>query len=241
MTMRTLALALWLLATTEVHADDHVDVALAAPIATAPDRGIDPDLEERMSSASVLVERGKLAEALDAVLVPFQSPDPFSKAQGKAVAPAAVDVMTRVGQRARAGGDVVLAARAFDARWALTGGKDPDLARALVDWSEHAPRDQAIYLARRARRADPDLTEAVARDDDLSTNHLVWPGRLMALTGAIAFAAGVYAQETGRQGLATGLYIASPALAIGGCVVIATGAPEGKPMSPGELPVLPER
>jgi hypothetical protein len=224
-----------------VHALADVDVPAAPAIAVAPERGLDPDVSARFVSADDLARRGDLVGALDAVLVVYQSPDPFSEAQRSAAAPHAAELLARIGSGARKAGNLVLAARALDARWEITGQSDPDLARTLVAWSERESGGRALYLARRARRVDPALTAAVDRDHELSTNRHVWTGRLAILAGAIALGAGIYADTQGQDTLATGLYIAAPVLSTGGVLYMLTGIPNGQPVSPAELPVLPEK
>ncbi|HUJ62166.1 MAG TPA: hypothetical protein VLX92_26850 [Kofleriaceae bacterium] len=230
-----LALAIPLRATADV------TVPAAPAIAAAPDSGVDPDVAARLASGEDLARRGQLAAALDAVLVLYQSSDPFSQAQRTRAAPRATALLGQIGERARTAGDYVLAARAFDARWTIAGGTDPDLARALLAWSEHAPREQALYLARRARRADPSSPAAADRDDSLSHDRLAWPGRLIVLAGLAALGAGLYADHQGQDALATGLYIAAPVLTTSGIILEIKGVPSFAPMSPGQLPALPER
>lgn len=237
--MRALVVLISICLPAAAHAE--IDVAAAPAIAPAPERGLDPDVTARFVSADDLVRRGDLAGALDAVLVVYQSPDPFSEVQRAQAAPHAAELLTRIGNDAKRSGNLVLAARAFDARWAITGQPDPDLARTLVAWSEHESGGRALYLARRARRADPALSAAVDRDRELSTNRHVWTGRLAILVGALAFGAGLYADSQGQDTIATALYIASPIMTTGGALYMVSGTPHDSPVSPAELPVLPER
>ena len=246
--MKTLSISLslaTLVAPLAAHADDAaeaVEVTAAPPIAAAPASGVDPDVTARFTSADDLLARGDLPGALAAVLVVYESPDPFSLAQRTRAAPDAAARLTQIGTRARSQGDLVLAARAFDARWTITHQKDPDLARALVAWSEREPSPgRALYLARRARLADPDLAAAAARDDELSHNQRAWTGRLIVLAGVAAFCAGIYADTSGEDTIATALYVAGPVLTTGGLLWEFSGTPSHTPMSPGELPALPER
>ena len=250
--MKTLSISfsiITLLAPLVVHAEgragdatDAVEVTAAPPIATAPASGLDPDVAGRFTSADELLARGDLPGALAAVLVLYESPDPFSLAQRARAVPDTAARLTQIGERARSHGDLVLAARAFDARWTITHQKDPDLARALLAWSEREPSPgRALYLARRARLADPDLAAAAERDDELSHNRRAWTGRLMVLAGVAAFCAGIYADTSSEDTIATALYVAGPVLTTGGLIWEVSGTPNHTPMSPGELPALPER
>lgn len=258
----------------ETKVDAKVEVVAAPPIETAPASGLDPDVIARLDAAERVVASAASSElepALDRVLVLYESDDPFSTAQREAAKPRTVAILTKLGERARAAGDVVLAARAFDARWTISGGtRDPQLAAVLTTWAErdaaHAPA-QALFLARRARSADPDHRDARDIDDDLSRNHRVWPGRLMVVAGIAALAVGIYARsrvgaiendlamqirpgdEVERQlakrdlydAVGTGLLVAAPALSIGGIVFTLSGQPSYTPTSPAELPALGTR
>jgi len=191
MSIRSLFLVLWMSATAA--AGPTVGVVAAPPIAAAPDSGLDPDVLARLDTADREVA-SNLGGALDHVLVVYESDDPFSQAQRDAARPRSIELLGRIGERARAAGDLELAARAFDARWTLSGQHDPQLAQVLTVWGERdaaAAPARALYLARRARSADPDQPRAVALDDRLSHNHRVWPGRLMILAGVVALAASV--------------------------------------------------
>jgi hypothetical protein len=223
-----------------------VDVPAAPPIATTPESGVDPDIAARFSSADDLLARGDLGGALAAVLVTFQSPDPFSQAQGELLKPRAAALLAQIGERARRADQIVLAARAYDARWTLAGARgrerDPDLARVLLTWSEReTSRGRALYLTRRARQADPMFEAAAARDQQLSSNRRVWTGRLAIVAGALVFGAGLYCDIHGQNDVATALYVAGPALSTTGALVLLGGVPHGDPVSPAELPVLPAR
>jgi hypothetical protein len=213
--------------------------AAADDVARAPDRGLDPDLAARLDGADSLVAAAQLERALIDVLLRDPRRDPFTAAQRERFEPRVVRILGDIGKRARAAGDVTLAARAYDARWTITRGRDPELARALLAWSEREPAGpQALYLARRARAADPDLVAAVRRDAQLSSNRRAWPGRLMILAGALAFAGGLYAQRDDREALATGLYVAAPMLSTSGILLMLSGVRRYAPASPRELPVL---
>lgn len=261
--MRTILLLLVL--TSSAFADD---------VAPAPPSGLDPDVAARLADAERAAASApplELASVLDRVLVPYESDDPFSTAQRDAAKPRTLAVLTTIGERARAAGDLELAARALDARWTLSGGekpaRDPQLADVLAHWAERdaaARPAQTLYLARRARTANPDDALAAHLDDQLSHNHHVWPGRLMVVAGIVALAAGIYArsqvgsiesdlQMHARPGdqvssalaerdaydaIGTGLLVAAPVLSIGGIVFIVSGQPSYTPSSPGELPAL---
>jgi hypothetical protein len=252
--------------------DDAVQVVAAPPIATAPPTGVDPDVAARLDAAerAVRSEAGPqaLAGALDRVLVTFESDDAFSRAQRDRVRPRSLALLGELGARARRAGDLELAARAFDARWTL-GGKqrDPELAGVLVAWAERdAARSpgEALYLARRARKADPQLARAEELDDDLSSNPRVLTGRLAILAGAVAVGVGAYlhyrvgkiedelamqarpgdevdrllARRDGYDRVGTALLIAAPVLSTGGVLFALSGVPDHRPTSPASLPVL---
>jgi hypothetical protein len=268
MSIRSIVLVMWMSATVVAGptALPTVEVVAAPPIAAAPDSGLDPDVIARLDAADREIA-SKLGEALDHVLVIYESDDPFSQAQRDAARPRSIELLGRIGERARTAGDLELAARAFDARWTLSGQHDPQLAQVLTAWGERdaaAAPARALYLARRARSADPDQPRAVALDDSLSHNHRVWPGRLMILAGVVALAAGIYAwtrvgaieddlKANSRPGdqvqsmlddrdrydlIGTGLLAAAPVLSIGGIVLTFSGQPSYSPMSPGALPTL---
>jgi hypothetical protein len=249
---------------TTAHAAPTVEVVAAPPIAAAPDSGLDPDVAARLAAA----ERDPdLAHALDEVLVTYESNDPFSRAQRDAARSRTLAILTQIGERAKAAGDVVLAARAFDARWTIDGKRDPQLAEVLATWAERdaaAQPARALYLARRARSADPSQDRAARVDDDLSHNHRVWPGRLAIVAGIAAFVAGIYlhervgqieddlrmhprpgnevdaalAQRDRYDAIGTGLIIAAPAVSLGGVLFTLSGQPSYTPTSPAELPAL---
>jgi hypothetical protein len=231
-------LVLALLVPTVAYADD-VHVAAAPDIAAAPERDIDPDLAARLTDAEALVDHAQLDHALDEVLVLERTTDPFTVAQRQRIAPRATAILSRIGERARRHGDVKLAARAYDARWLIGGDHDRDAAAVLLAWSEREPDDaRALYLARRAHAADPDLVAAARRDQELSTNRRAWPGRLLIVAAAATFGAGLYAQATGHDTLATGLYVATPIMSTGGVLLMLSGVRSYSPSSPAELPSL---
>ena len=219
---------------------DDVTVDGAPPITTQPANGVDPDVAQRFDDAGRLAQTSDLPRALDRVLVLYRSDDAFSRAQREPARPRAIALLGQIGSRARAAGDLVLAARAFDARWVIGGEHvDRELAVVLADWSareREASPGRALYLARRAHRADPDLVKAARLDHELSTNRRVWPMRAMIVAGLAAFGGGLYAESKGHDTLATGLYIASPTLCAGGILFGLSGIPNHSPVSPAELP-----
>jgi hypothetical protein len=269
-----LVVILLCLATSASAAPSSVDVTAAPPIAVAPDGGLDPDVEVRLNTAERAVASSSLtdlAALLDRVLVVYESDDTFSVAQRDAAKPRTLQILTAIGERARTTGDIALAARAYDARWTIGGGqRDPQLAGVLATWAERdAARSpaEALYLARRARRADPEQANARKLDDALSRNRRVWSGRLMIVAGIAALAAGVYARtrvsaieedlamhprpgdevdralarRDGYDIIGTSLLVAAPVLSIGGVLIILSGNPSYSPTSPVELPALGER
>ena len=247
-----------------------VDVVAAPPIATAPEGGLDPDVSARLDAVDHAIASEPLDPLVDRVLVLYESDDAFSRAQRDAARPRSLELLGRIGERARAAGDLVTAARAYDARWTLAGGRDPQLAQVLTAWAERdakAAPGRALYLARRARSANPDDAHAADLDDDLSRNHRVWAGRLTIVAGFVALAAGIYAHSRvsaiendlamhARPGdeveraladrdrfavVGTGLLIAAPVISFGGALLMWSGKPSYTPKSPAELPALGER
>jgi hypothetical protein len=276
MTSRHLALAITLCAATANAAPEPttITVVAAPPIEAVPDGGLDPDVVARLEAAeraAATTAPAELEPVLAKVLVLYESNDPFSRAQREVARPRTLAVLTQIGDRAREAGELVVAARAFDARWTIGGsGRDLQLAQNLTAWAERdaaAEPARALYLARRARRADPRASRAVGLDDELSHNHRVWPGRLAVVAGIAALAVGIYARtrvsaieddlkmhprpgdevdrllgERDRYDLiGTGLVIAAPVLSFGGVLFELSGKPSYTPTSPTELPALGER
>nr|MDQ3370560.1 hypothetical protein [Myxococcota bacterium] len=201
----------------------------------------------------------------------YESDDPFSRAQRDRVTPRAIAILGQVGVRARSAGDLGVAARAFDARWTLGGeARDPQLAAVLTAWAERdeASRPgEALYLARRARRADPRLARAEELDHRLSTNRRLFTARMSIVAGIVAFGVGAYLHHRvgklqdelamqprpgdevdrvlARRDLydvaGTTLLIAAPVITLGGLLYGASGIPHHRPTSPAELPALEAR
>jgi hypothetical protein len=229
------SLVVLVLFTTPALADD-VRVPGAPPIELA---GTDHDVTGRFDDAEGLVRAGQLPRALERVLVLYRSDDVFSKASREPAKPRAFALLTTIGRTARERGDLVLAAQAFDARWTLAGGHDHDAATTLAAWAERERDDskgRALYLARRARAADPDLRLAKELDEALSTNRRAVPMKLMIVGGLAAFGAGLYADSKGHDTLATGFYVASPLLCASAILLGLSGIPNHSPVSPVELP-----
>lgn len=253
---------------------EDVSVVAAPGIAAAPASGIDPDVAKRLEEAdrdAASVAPAALGPVIDRALVTFESTDPFSVAQRPAAEARTLAVLTKIGERARSAGEVVLAARAFDARWTISGGgHDVELAQTLTTWAERdadAQPGRALYLARRARSADPGSGHAADLDDSLSTNHRALTGKLAMVAGFVALAAGIYMytrvsaieddlKAHPRSGaevdaaladrdrydlIGTGLLVAAPVVSIGGFVWMLSGNPSYSPVSPGELPALVQR
>lgn len=241
MIMRIVVLVLVLVSSVAA-ADSEVLVRGAPAIATSPAGGVDPDVARRFTEADALV-RSDPSHALERVLVLYQADDPFSRAQREPAKPRALALLGVIGSRARAAGDLVLAARAYDARWIISGANiDRDAAAVLADWASREPdAGRALYLARRAHRADPGLERAAELDDDLSRNPHVTKMRLLIVASLLAFGGGLYAAHEGHDRLATGLYIASPALSLGGILLGLSGVPNHNPTSPAELPSVGDR
>jgi hypothetical protein len=261
-----------LCAATSARAEE-VSVVAAPGIATAPANGLDPDVAKRLDETdrdAATVAPAALGPVIDRALVTFESSDPFSVAQRPAAKPRTLAVLTKIGERARSAGELVIAARAFDARWTLGGGHDVQLAEVLTTWAERdedAQPGRALYLARRARSANPGHDRAADLDDSLSRNHRALTGKLAMVAGFVALAAGIYAytrvsaieddlKAHPRSGaevdaalvdrdrydmIGTGLLVAAPVISIGGFVWMMSGNPAYSPVSPGELPALVQR
>ncbi len=271
--MRTvIALCLCLATAASAAPAEQVEVVAAPAIDAAPPSGLDPDVAARHDAVERAVATdASLDELIDRVLVLYESNDEFSIAQRDAAKPRALALLAKIAERARTAGQLTVAARALDARWTLGGAKpDPQFAAVLTTWAERDAAStpaQALYLARRARVVDPHSGRARDLDEELSTNHRVWPGRLMVLAGVAALAVGIYARTrvgaieddlamTARPGdevdrmlarrdrydmIGTGLLVAAPVLGIGGITFMVSGNPSYKPTSPAELPALGER
>ncbi|MEP6859501.1 MAG: hypothetical protein ABJE66_02715 [Deltaproteobacteria bacterium] len=271
--MRTAIFMIVWCAATSARAEE-VSVVAAPVIAAAPASGLDPDVARRLDDAdrdAAAVAPAALGPVIDRALVTFESSDPFSVAQRAAAKPRTLAVLTKIGERARSAGELVIAARAFDARWTLGGGgHDVQLAEVLTTWAERdedAQPGRALYLARRARSADPGHDRAADLDDSLSRNHRALTGKLAMVAGFVALAAGIYAytrvsaieddlKTHPRSGadvdaaladrdrydlIGTGLLVAAPVISIGGFVWMMSGNPAYSPVSPGELPALVQR
>lgn len=234
--MRSLVL---LLVTSTAFADDvRVPGAPAIPLSTT----LEPDVVARFDEADALVHRRALPQALERVLVLYRADDAWSQAQREPAKPRAFALLTAIGRTARERGDLVLAAQAFDARWTLAGGRDRDAALVLAAWAEREPaKGRALYLARRARAADPDLALARDLDEDLSTNRRAVPMKLMIVGGLAAFGAGLYADSKDHDALAKGCYVASPVIILGAILFGMSGIPNHTPESPAELPSVDGR
>ena len=244
-----------------------VTVTAAPPIATAPRSGLDPDVVARLDSVERDLSTADPEQLLARTLVLFESADPFSQAQRDAAKPRTLNLLTAIGDAANRRGDVVVAARAFDARWTISGQQDPALAQVLTKWAERdaaAQPGRALYLARRARRADPSDRHAAELEDDLGRNHRLFAGKAAVVVGLIACAAGLYAfsrvhaietdlatkvrtgpeldsmlaQRDDYHWASTGLFVAAPTLAIGGILLMISGTPHYTPESPEQLPTL---
>jgi len=256
------------LCATTAHAEEVSVVAAPAIEVVAT---LEPDVAQRLTEVerdAASVAPAKLDVVLERALVTYEATDEFSVAQRPAAKPRTVAVLSTIAGRAKAGGELIIAARALDARWALTGGKDVQLGAALATWAERDGDDgQALYLARRARLADPSNQAAEQLDDRLSTNQRALTGRLAVVAGIAALVVGGYLQyrvsqietdlslhprsgadvntalsERDRDDLiGTSLLIAAPILTVGGVVWMWSGTPKSNPMSPGELPALVQR
>lgn len=236
----------------------------------APPQGLDQDLELALADAQRALEEHRSPAAIDGLLRLFSAENRFLAAQRELLAQRAVPLLRQAGKMEAEGGRWPSAAQAYDAAWLLSGKReDPDYARVLVRWAEeHRGVDatQALWLARRARRADPAYDRAAALDRLWSHNQLAVPGVAMMGLGLGSLATsvvlsrfaqgareelsstvhtrqaadGLVAQQRGLGAGATVTLVAAPVLFYSGLFTLLAGNPRGPPQSPPQLPALQE-
>lgn len=230
-------------------------VLLPPPLAPAPDDGVDPDLAAAMKEADHALSEQQPDRAYTIVVGVFFSSDPFSVAQSPRLTPRGASLLREVGELELSRGRLALAARSLDAAWELEGRRtDPRYSAVLVRWAEEIRREDkatALYLARRARVADPDNAAAASLDRRLSHNRLRAPGWTALSLSLVTLAASIAAStaaasatggsETRYRRLAGAGYGATAGLYVLGIGLLWGGRRDYTPSSPKELPTLPQR
>ena len=243
--------------------------AAAVPLEGIASSGVDADLGLTLGQAQHALESGNAA-ADEKVLEIHLSTDRFTAAQRDLLAAPSAAVLARAGKLRLEAGELSLAVRDLDAAWELTGKRaDPLYASALIQWLDAGGlRDPAeiLYVARRARLADPSNPRAIVLDESVSNNPYRiwgWAAQGVALFGlAAAVVCGLLSSSAAAQlpgnvhtravddGLiarARGLHVLSIAtyggaggLELGGLALLWGGARNFHPTSPELLPALPE-
>lgn len=238
----------------------------AGPLPEVPESGVDPDVQAALTSAQQLLASGQAEAAVQGIISLYAATDRFTVAQRQLLAGDAQRLLGEAGARLQAagGGDptLALAVMAQDAAWQL-GGRAPNPAysqtlMALADPARKGPREESLYLARRALLADPGNQAAARLDQRLSTNRfkapglgLVIGGSVVAGVGLLLVAGGLYSSSSsstssGAFSLSTvqiaglGALLGGGLLAAGGGILLNAGKPVSAPVSPPYLPALPE-
>lgn len=234
----------------------------AGPLPEVPESGVDPDVQAALASAQQLLASGQAEAAVQGVLSLYAATDRFTVAQRQLLAGDAQRLLGEASGRLQASGRGDLAVMAQDAAWQL-GGRAPNPAysqtlMALADPARKGPREESLYLARRALLADPANQAAARLDQRLSTNRFKVPGLGLVIGGSIAagvglllVAGGLYSSSStstssGAFSLSTvqiaglGALLGGGLLAAGGGILLNAGKPVSAPVSPPYLPALPE-
>lgn len=237
-------------------------IGRAGPLPEVPESGVDPDVQAALTSAQQLLASGQAEAAVQQVLSLYAATDRFTVAQRPLLAGDAQRLLGEAGARLQAAGRADLAVMAQDAAWQL-GGRAPNPAysqtlMALADPARKGPREESLYLARRALLADPGNQAAARLDQRLSTNRFKAPGLGLVIGGSIAagvglllVAGGLYSSSSsstssGAFSLSTvqiaglGALLGGGLLAGGGGILLNAGKPVSAPVSPPYLPALPE-
>lgn len=223
------------------------------PLAPAPDHDVDPDLAAAMEEADRALSEQEADRAYAIVVGVFSSTDPFSVAQAPRLASRGASLLREVGDLQLRRGRLTLAARSLDAAWELGGRRrDSRYSAVLVRWAQEIRREDkatALYLARRARVADPDNVTAATLDRQLSRNRLRAPGwtalslSLVTLVASIAAssaaASATVPSRTRYRRLAGAGYGTTAGLYVLGLGLLWGGRRDYTPSSPKELPTLP--
>ncbi|MFO0574137.1 MAG: hypothetical protein U1A78_09075 [Polyangia bacterium] len=233
----------------------------ASPLPEVPESGVDPDVQAALTSAQQLLASGQAEAAVQGVIGLYAATDRFTVAQRQLLAPDAQRLLGEASDRLQAAGRGDLAVMAKDAAWQL-GGRAPNpvysqTLLALADPARKGPREESLYLARRALLADPGNQAAARLDQRLSTNRFKAPGLALVIGGSIAagaglllLAGGLYSSSSSTSGgafsLSTvqiaglGALLGGGLLAGGGGILLNAGKPVSAPVSPLYLPALPE-
>jgi hypothetical protein len=246
-----------------------VTVAAADELPDAPPGGVDADVTAAVEEARAGLAGGDAGHAAGVLIRLHLQRDRFAKAQLPAVRAQSREILDGAGRALAGAGRRDDAARAFDAAWTLggRGATSPELARSLVQLAGEVPdRGEKLWLARRARRADPGNAEAARIDDRYSHNSLRKPALAVTIIGVGAAVAGGVLVGLGKNAESelTGSihpraqaddllaqrnnYILGGGITLGvGIAAIAAGAflllggqPHWSPTSPSRLPALPE-
>lgn len=245
--------------------------AYAAPPKDLPDLGpdgIDPDTSKVLEEAENLLETKELDQAADTLIGLLLGSDRFAKAARPVISERTSRLLQQTADGQIKAGNLAGAARSLDARWILQGRpEDEQYARLLTRWAEKRTdqnKGEALYLARRALLAAPNLSIAADLDAELSNNNRVILGRSLQVASAVAFGVGIWAftrassitdeieggihsraevdslsTSRRRHGwLGTLSMIGTPILFYSGVFTITSGNPDYRPVSPAELPAL---
>jgi hypothetical protein len=236
-------------------------VASAGPLPDVPESGIDPDVQAALTSAQQLLASGQAEAAVQGVLSLYAATDRFTVAQRQLLAGDAVRLLGAASGQLSAAGRGDLGVLAQDAAWQISGrAPNPAYSQtllALADPARKGPREESLYLARRALLADPGNQAAARLDQRLSTNRFKAPGLALVISGSVAagvglllVAGGLYSSSSSSSSdafsLSTlqiaglGALLGGGLLAGGGGLLLNAGKPVSAPVSPAYLPALPE-
>lgn len=237
--------------------------ASAAGLPERPDSGIDPDVQAALASAQQLLGSGQAEAAVQSVISLYAATDRFTVAQRQQLIPESQRVLLEASTQLEAAGRREPSVLAQDAAWTL-GGRAPSPSYSqtlttLAEQAEKGSREESLYLARRARLADPRNATATRLDERLSRNRFKIPGLVMVIGGAVIAGAGLLTFTYGNlylndssatsgsgKSLSTvelagiGAALGGGLLAGGGGLLLYLGKPVASPVSPAYLPALPE-
>jgi hypothetical protein len=256
----TLALLLLILGTASLgHADE---------LPEAPPTGVDADFKAALDEARVRLASGHADEAARIILMLNLEDDRFAKAQLPILRSQSREILFGAGRALAASGRRNEAAVALDAAWTLNDRTpSPELSTLLLQLADTTPdRGEKLWLARRARAANPQNPHAAQLDERLSHNALRVPALVvtlfgvgLAVTGGVLVALGRNAEsqltgsvhsrsqaddllaQRSQYTIAGGvtLGVGAAAIVIGGAL-LSKGQPHWRPTSPELLPALPE-
>lgn len=237
--------------------------ASAAGLPERPESGVDPDVQAALTSAQQLLQSGQAEAAVQSVISLYAATDRYTAAQRQQLIPESQKVLLDASAQLQAAGRTEQAVLAQDAAWTIGGrAPSPTYSQTLTTLAEQAQkgsREESLYLARRARLADPGNPAAARLDERLSRNRFKIPGLVMVIGGAVIAGAGLltftygnlYLNDTsGAAGsgksfstvelAGIGAALGGGLLAGGGGLLLYFGKPVGSPVSPTYLPALPE-